>query len=85
MAERRKAKMIVRYVDGQSNTIVFSQPVGDLNATKRIEEAMEAKCLILEMADRVLLIPIHQIKSIEVSPPPDKLPTYAIRGVSIVE
>jgi hypothetical protein len=85
MDKDRKAKMIVRYVDGQSNKIVFSQTVGDLNALKRLEEAMQANCLLLEMEDRVLLIPIHQIKSIEVSPPPDKLPKYAIRGVSIVE
>jgi hypothetical protein len=85
MAENRKARMIVRYVDGQSNKIVFSQAIADLHAMKRIEEAMQANCLLLEMEDRVLVIPMHQIKSIEVSPPPDKLPKYAIRGVSIVE
>jgi hypothetical protein len=85
MTDERKARMIVRYVDGQSNKLVFSQAIADLHAMKRIEEALRANCLVLEMEDRVLLIPMHQIKSIEVSPPPDKLPTYAIRGVSIVE
>ena len=85
MTDTRRAKLIIRYVNGQSNTLVFSQIVGAADAMKRIEEAMDAQCLVLELEDRAMLIPLHQIKSLEVFPAPEKLPKYTLRSVSFLE
>lgn len=85
MSESRNARLIVRYVDGQQNKILFSQPTDATNAMKRIEEAIKAQMLILEMEDRVLMIPFHQIKNLEVSPPPKTLPQYTLKGVRVME
>jgi hypothetical protein len=39
--------------------------------------------LILELEDRLLVIPFQNVEYIEVAPSPDKLPSNAIRNVRL--
>ena len=78
------AGMIIRYVDGNENRIAFRRPEDASNVTARIEEILQSGVLILELEDRMMVVPFHHIKSLEVSPKPDKLPHYALRDVHIV-
>ena len=84
MSEPRNAGMIVRYVDGNVNKFTFTRKEDEVNAMKRIDEALTANWLVLELEDRALLIPVHSIRNIEVIPKPPSFPSYAIRNVRIV-
>ena len=84
MKKETRVGMVVRYVDGEEDWFVFSRPEDIPNPITRIEEALNASMIILELENRVLLIPMHRVARIEVSPRPDKLPSYALRNVRVM-
>jgi hypothetical protein len=49
------------------------------NAASRIEASMESKYIGLEMSGKVTLIPMHNIRSIEISPPPRSVMAHVIK------
>ncbi len=65
------------------NMIVWEMSTS-YNIVGLMKEALDSNHLLLEMQDKVLIIPFQSIKSIEFSPPPEKLPEYALRNVRIV-
>lgn len=85
MSKDTWAGMIIRYVDGNENRLAFQRAEDESQAVARVEEALKANMLILELEDRVRLIPFHQIRSIEIKPKAKVLPRYAVRDVHIVE
>lgn len=85
MSEDTWAGMIIRYVDGNENRLAFQRTGGESQVVARVEEALKANMLILELEDRVRLIPFHQISSIEIKPKSKALPRFAVRDVHIVE
>lgn len=78
------AGLIVRYVDGNENRFAFSRAADEANVVARIEDAVNARILMIELDDRLLAIPWHRIKSLEVRPSPAKLPRFALRNAQIV-
>ena len=86
MAQDTKGFMAIRYTDGTEQTFEYDR-LGDEykhNIVGLIKEALNSNHLLLEMQDKVLIIPFQSVKSIEFSPPPEKLPEYALRNVRIV-
>ncbi|MEB3288847.1 MAG: hypothetical protein VKI82_02965 [Leptolyngbya sp.] len=45
----------------------------------RLKNLMEASTFSLEVENRLVIIPMHNIRTIEVSPAPDKLPDLVLR------
>ena len=84
MAEARNAALIIRYADGNVNKFIFTRPEDEVNALQRIEEALKSNWLVIELEDRAFLIPVHQIRNIEVRPKPPTLPKHAIRNARLV-
>ena len=78
------AGMIVRYVDGNENRFAFKRAEDEASVVARIEEAVNAGVLMIELEDRLLAIPWHRIKSLEVRPTPPKLPRFAVRNAHLV-
>lgn len=79
-----RVTMIVTCVDGTKHKFEF-QPRPDLtNQAGRIEQMLEAPNLVLELTDRMMVIPTHSIRSVEFTPKPAKLPERALRNVRIV-
>ena len=54
------------------------------NIATRIEKAIEANELLIELEDRLLVIPLNNIKYIEITPAPPKLPKFAIRNARLI-
>jgi len=75
----------VRLVDGSIRRFQFpAENEGDLNLATRIERALEAHDLVIELGDRLLVFPQHSILTIELTPAPAKLPATAIRHGRLV-
>jgi hypothetical protein len=56
-----------------------------LQLANRIEKALQAHDLVLELGGRLLVIPKHSIVSIELTPAPAKLPAVVIRHARIID
>ena len=75
--------MIIHFNDGSKKVIGFPVPVADddVNLAVRLEQALEARHLVLEAEGALVTIPVESIKYLQTFPAPRKLPLYAIRGV----
>ena len=82
-----KVRMTVKFVDGSQERYSFDRQITDEEAhvvMKKIQEALDAKPLIVDLGSKVQLFPMSNILSIELEPPPEKLPTICIRGASLI-
>jgi len=80
-AERR---LIIHFNDGSKKVVEFPQQLaeGDANLAARLQEALEARHLVLEADGALIVIPFENIRYLQVYPVPKKLPSYAIKGAS---
>jgi len=77
--------MIVRLVDGSIHRFQFSDEKGDeTTLATRVERALEAHDLVIELGGRLLVIPQHSMLSIELTPAPAKLPATVIRHGRVI-
>ena len=68
--------MTVKFADGTKERYSFEQQVSDEDAhmvIKKIQEALEAKHLVIDLGSKVQVFPMNNILSIELIPPPEKL------------
>jgi len=56
----------------------------ELQIVKKLQDALEAKFLMIELENKLQAIPFSNVLSIEVSPPPVKLPANCIAGAKLV-
>lgn len=79
-------QMIIRLVDGTVHRLRFTPADDDdVQLAGRIEKALQTQDLVVELGDRLLVIPMHSILTIELTPPPPKLPAVAIRNAQLIE
>jgi hypothetical protein len=80
-AERR---LIIHFNDGSKKVVEFPQQLAeaDANLAARLQEALEARHLVLEAEGALIVIPFENIRYLQVYPVPKKLPSYAIKGAS---
>jgi hypothetical protein len=83
MAQRTKAAMIVRFVNGKELRLAFDREEDQIQAGQRIQEALAAQHLVVELSDRAMIIPVHNIEIIEVYPRPATWPRYAVRNARV--
>ena len=85
MNEEVIVRMTVKLVNGSEENYEFQRQIIDESLlAKKIQDALEAKHLIIDLESKVQIIPIHNILSIEVTPPPKKLPPYTIKEARLV-
>ena len=78
--------MTVRLIDGSIRRFRFPSDGGDdVTLGSRIEKALQTQDLVVELGDRLLVIPKHSILTIELTPPPPKLPAVAIRNARLIK
>jgi hypothetical protein len=83
MAQKTRAAMIIRFVSGKELRFAFDREEDQVQAAQRIQEALSAQNLVVELPDRAMVIPISNIEIIEVYPPPPKWPRYAVRNARV--
>ena len=79
-----KRGMIIHFSDGTKKVLEFPQQVADsdANAAARIKEALDARHLTLEAEGALIVVPLENVKYLQVYPAPRKLPPGVIRGAS---
>ena len=85
MSDEVIVRMTVKFVNGSEESYEFPRQIIDESIiAKKIQEALEAQHLVIDLKSKVQIIPVHNILSIEITPPPLKLPPNAIREASLV-
>ena len=86
MNEEIRRNLKIKFMDGTEQLFEYSLAKGrekhSLGAL--IKETLNAKNLVLELQDRVMIIPFQNIKSIEIAPGGEILPEYAVRNVKVI-
>jgi len=76
--QERIINLIIHYTNGKQQHFQFSAPEGTLGEQAtlgtRLHKMLTADPIILELADKLVVIPVHNIQSMEISPIPSKLP-----------
>jgi len=80
MSEQRR--LIIHFVDGSKKLLEFPPQVADATMAARLQEALEARHLVIEADGALVVIPFENIRYLQAYPAPKKLPAYAIRGAS---
>lgn len=80
MAERNTGILVIRFVDGKEERFEYGRlPQDDVNLAARIEEALKANHLLVEVEGKLIVYPFYNIKAIEVFPAPEKLPRIVMK------
>jgi hypothetical protein len=80
MNRKDTGTLVIRFVDGTEEKFEYARhPQDDANLAARIQEVLNANHLLVEFEGKMVIYPFHGIKSIEVSPVPEKLPRIVIR------
>jgi hypothetical protein len=87
MADGKTGYLKVRYTDGTMKRFEYARAEEKTNVAERIKEMLQTGTLLLQLPDpnRLLVIPYSSIQSIEVVPPPSKMPGIVIKVVREME
>ncbi|MBW1749100.1 MAG: hypothetical protein JRJ37_00065 [Deltaproteobacteria bacterium] len=78
MNNETKGTLIIQYVNGTEQKFEFDRLEDDSSVVSRVQELLSANQIILELEDRIVVIPIQNIQSMEVLPPPARVPSSAV-------
>lgn len=84
MNQETKNFLTIRYTNGTEEKFEFVVQEKSSSMATRIQDALSANQLVLELEDRVLIVPFQNIQYMEVMPLPDKLPPIALKGVRLI-
>jgi hypothetical protein len=81
------AHMAIHFMDGTK--IVFKYPeLTDTEASmiaSKVKKALDQDKIVVQTYDSVIVIPVANIKYIQVTPPPDALPDGILKKAQIVD
>jgi hypothetical protein len=83
----KTAHMIIHFMDGTK--IVFKYPkLTDKEAStiaSKVKKALDQDKIVVQTYDSMIVMPVSNIKYIQVTPPPDALPDGILKNAEIVE
>ncbi len=87
MSDEECVRMTVKFVNGTEENYTFPRQMTEEDAhvmMNKVQEALDAKHLIIDLGSKVQILPMNNILQIEISPTPVKLPSICIKGASLV-
>jgi len=73
--------LTIYFIDGSEMSVTFPKQGGNpLLLARRVQEALDADQLAIETGDQLLVIPMNNIKYLQMKPTPEELPETVIRG-----
>jgi hypothetical protein len=77
---------MIYFMDGTKIALRYPKQAGTDPATimANVKKALEADKLVVEVDDSLVVVPIRNIKYIQLTPKPDALPAGVLRGAKIV-
>ncbi|MHC4744876.1 MAG: hypothetical protein ACYS8Z_23420 [Planctomycetota bacterium] len=85
MLEQNIGHITISYTDGTIQRFEYSRAEDMVNLVGLIEDILNSNQLAIEADGNMLIIPMQNIKTIEISPAPEKMPRYVIRNTRLVE
>jgi hypothetical protein len=81
------ARMTVHFMDGTKMAVRYPKQAGTDPATivSTVKRAIDADKLVLEIDNDLLVIPIRNIKYVQVSPAPSHLPPSVLRQARVID
>jgi hypothetical protein len=73
--------LIVTYTDGTHDHFKFPAQADSFHMANLVEKLLSSGALALQMDNGLLIIPAANIRSVEISPCPGKLPDIVMRDV----
>jgi hypothetical protein len=80
-------EMTVKFVNGTEEHYTFPRQITEEDAhilVNKVQEALDAKNLIIDLGSKIQIMPMNNILQIEVTPVPVQLPENCIQGASLV-
>jgi hypothetical protein len=79
------ARMLIHFMDGSKIVFQYPKQAGEDPATiaSNVRKALESDKIVLEAQGDLMIIPVRNIKYIQVSPAPDELPKGVLRNARI--
>ena len=87
MNDDENVDMTVKFVNGTEKHYTFSRQMTEEDAhimVNKVQEALDAKHLIIDLGSKIQIMPMNNILQIEVPPVPVQLPENCIQGASLV-
>ncbi len=84
MEQTDTREMKIHYMDGKVQRFSFPVQAEPTKAGARLSEMMKMHEIALQLEDRLLLIPTHNVRLIEVSPVDTHLPPFVIRNAKLL-
>jgi hypothetical protein len=85
MIDKVKSTLTIHFVNGSDQEFEFTRPEESASIAQRIQDALSANQLLLQLEDRLLVVPFQNILTVEVSPPPPKVRGNVLRNLRLVE
>jgi hypothetical protein len=75
----------ISFTDGTQLKLVWPRPEeSDSRLASVLEKLLTNESIAIEVEGRLMIIPVNNIKTLEVSPSPEKLPNMVVRGARMV-
>ncbi len=76
-----KRFLTVHFTDGSKLSVSFPQQVQDPSRmASMVEKALDARQLAIDVSGELFVVPINNVKYLQLHPTPEKLPDTVIRG-----
>jgi hypothetical protein len=76
----------VHFIDGSEMSVTFPKQSGNpLLLAKRVQAAIESRQLAIEVDGQLFVIPMSNVKFLQVKPSPEELPETVILGGAILD
>ncbi len=76
--------LTIHFMDGTKLNITFPKQVTDVHQmAQKIQKALDARQLAFALDDEMIIVPIDNIKYMQVHPVAEKLPDSVIRGAKL--
>jgi type 1 glutamine amidotransferase len=78
---------VIHFMDGTRVVLKWPRQAGDdpVTVAANIKKALEAERIMAEVGGSLLVIPVRNIKYIQITPSPEKLPKEVLRGAWVEE
>ncbi len=76
--------LTIHFTDGSKLSMTFPQQTDDFHQiASRVQKALDSNQLAMEVDGEMLVIPMNNVKYLQVNPTPRNLPDTVIRGGSL--
>jgi len=80
-----KRYLTIHFTDGSKLSVTFPRQIEEFHQmAERIQKALDASKLTIEIDGELFVIPMNNVKYLQMTPAPEKMPETIIRGGSLI-